>query len=80
MLKVASALLACRDPKQADVTDEALWIVFDALRKVTTGESKYLRLTDDLNDTWGTRIRRDKFNKFQFIHGKKTIDRLFLTC
>jgi len=38
-LKIARALLACRDPKKAGVTDEVLWIAFDFLRgSVETGE------------------------------------------
>jgi len=42
MMKVARAMLACRDPKQAGVTDEAFWTVFDALRKTAVGDNKYL--------------------------------------
>ena len=60
ILRVARALLACRDPKQAGVTDEALWTVFDALRKVATGESKYLNFGD-------YRLSRESFNNFQSI-------------
>jgi len=62
MLRVAWAMLACRDPKQAGVTDEALWTVFDALRKAATGNNKYLKFSDDYNH-W--RVNRDSFNNFQ---------------
>ena len=61
MLKVARAMLACRDPKQAGVTDDALWTVFDALRKAATGNSKYHKL----NDGWG--CNPDSFNNFQEV-------------
>jgi len=61
MLKVARTLLACRDPKTAGVTDEALWTVFDALCKVATGDSKYLKLT--ANGGWG--CKQDYFDYFQ---------------
>jgi len=43
ILKIARTLLACRDPKMAGVTDEALCTVVDALRDVATGNSKYLK-------------------------------------
>jgi len=61
MLRVARAMLACRDRKAASVTDEALWTVFDTLRKVATGDSKYLR--------FGGRIgaRQDSFDDFQEV-------------
>jgi len=62
MLKVARAMLACRDPKQAGVTDEALWTVFDALRKAAIGNSKYLNLN---NGGWG--CNPDSFNNFQEV-------------
>ena len=64
MLRVARAMLACRDPKQAGVTDEALWTVFDALRKVATGNSKYLKFND--NGNWAG-ASRDSFNNFQEV-------------
>jgi hypothetical protein len=44
MMKVACAMLACRDPNKAGVTDEALWTVFDALCKAAVGNSKYLHV------------------------------------
>jgi len=62
MMKVARAMLACRDPKKAGVTDEALWTVFDALRKAAVGDSKYLRLSE--NGLRGT-VRQDLFDDFQ---------------
>lgn len=55
MLEVARAMLACRDPKQAGVTDEALWTVFDALLKAAVGNSKYLP----------NGLSQDVFNAFQ---------------
>jgi roadblock/LC7 domain-containing protein len=61
MLKVARAMLACRDPKQAGVTDEALWTVFDALRKTAVGENKYLKF----GAGWG--CSRETFDWFQSI-------------
>jgi hypothetical protein len=42
MIQIARILLECRDPKMAGVTDETLWIVFEALRKVWFTDSKYL--------------------------------------
>jgi hypothetical protein len=60
ILKVARAMLACRDPKMAGVTDEALETVFDALRDVATGNSKYLKLG---NGAWS--CSQDVFNNFQ---------------
>ena len=65
ILKPARVLLACRDPKMAGVTDEALWTVMEALRKVATGESKYLRLADDYSGWYGA--NRDLFDNFQDI-------------
>jgi len=62
MLKVARAMLACRDPKKAGVTDDALWTVFDALCKAALGNSKYLRFSE--NGSWGT-VRQDLFDNFQ---------------
>jgi predicted ATPase len=62
MMKVARAMLACRDPKKAGVTDGALWTVFDALCKAAVGNSKYLRLSE--NGSWGT-VSQDVFNAFQ---------------
>jgi hypothetical protein len=56
MLKIARALLACRDPKMAGVTDEALWTVFDALREAAGGNSKYF--------SYGG-LDRDLLNTFQ---------------
>jgi hypothetical protein len=44
MLKVCRAMLACRDPNKAGVTDEALWTVFDALCQAAVGNSKYLQI------------------------------------
>jgi hypothetical protein len=64
ILKVARAMLACRDPKMAGVTDEALEIVFDALRDVATGNSKYLIIND--NGSTAT-VRRDSFDNFQAL-------------
>jgi hypothetical protein len=64
VLKAARALLACRDPKLAGVTDEALWIVFEALRKVVTGESKYLRFNTDDTDFLADRDSFDDFQEF----------------
>jgi len=61
-LKVARAMLACRDPNKAGVTDEALWTVFDALCKAAVGNSKYLRFSE--NGSWGT-VRQDLFDDFQ---------------
>jgi hypothetical protein len=58
ILKVARAMLACRDPKMAGVTDEALETVFDALRDVATGNSKYLKFGG-----WGA--SRESFDDFQ---------------
>jgi len=60
ILQVARTLLACRDPKQVGVTDEALWTAFDALRNVATGESKYLNFSD-------YRLSRESFNNFQAL-------------
>jgi hypothetical protein len=60
ILKIARAMLACRDPKMAGVTDEALEIVFDALRDVATGNSKYLSFGN-----WGA--RQDSFDNFQAL-------------
>jgi len=66
VLKIARFLLACRDPKQAGVTDEALWTVFEVLRKASLGESKYLRFDIDHPDDWGSNfVRRETFDKFQ---------------
>jgi hypothetical protein len=62
MLKVARAMLACRDPNKAGVTDEALWTVFDALCEAAVGNSKYLRFSE--NGSWGT-VRQDLFDDFQ---------------
>jgi hypothetical protein len=62
MLRVARAMLACRDPKKVDVTDEALWTVFDALCKAAVGNSKYLRFSE--NGSWGA-VRQDLFDNFQ---------------
>jgi hypothetical protein len=61
ILKVARTLLACRDPKQAGVTDDALWTVIDALRKAAIGDKKYLRLSED--GVWS--CRQDVFDNFQ---------------
>jgi hypothetical protein len=61
ILKVARAMLACRDPKMAGVTDEALEIVFDALRDVATGNSKYLKL-GGYNGA-----RQESFDNFQAL-------------
>jgi len=58
MMKVARAMLACRDPNKAGVTDEALWTVFDALCKAAVGNSKYL-------DIGSVRLPQDVFNNFQ---------------
>jgi hypothetical protein len=55
MMKVARAMLACRDPNKAGVTDEALWTVFDALCKAAVGNSKYLP----------NGLSQDVFNNFQ---------------
>jgi len=60
ILKIARAMLACRDPKMAGVTDEALEIVFDALRDVATGNSKYLNF-----GSYGA--RQDSFDNFQAL-------------
>jgi len=62
ILKIARTLLACRDPKQAGVTDEALWTVIDALRKAATGDNKYLRVN---NGGWG--CSPDSFNNIQEV-------------
>jgi hypothetical protein len=62
MMKVARAMLACRDPNKAGVTDEALWTVFDALCEAAVGNSKYLRFSE--NGSWGT-VRQDLFDDFQ---------------
>jgi len=64
VLKLARALLACRDPKTAGVTDEALWTVCEALRKVAIGDSKYLKFND--NGNWAG-ASRDSFDNFQEI-------------
>jgi len=61
MLKVARALLACRDPKLAGVTDEALWTVFDALRKTATSDNKYLELSE--SGFWC--CKQESFDNFQ---------------
>jgi hypothetical protein len=61
MLKVARAMLACRDPKQAGVTDEALCTVFDALRRTAVGDNKYLKF----GGGWG--CSRERFDEFQEI-------------
>jgi len=61
MLRVARAMLACRDPKLAGVTDEALWTVFDALRKAAVGDSKYLRFGGKIG------ARQDSFDNFQEV-------------
>jgi hypothetical protein len=63
MPRVARSLPACRDPKTVDVTDKALWTVFDALRSAANGDSKYLKLTDDPNNSW--RVYRPLFDHFQ---------------
>jgi len=55
-------MLACRDPKMAGVTDEALWTVFDALCKAAVGNNKYLMITE--NGSLGT-VSRDVFDNFQ---------------
>jgi hypothetical protein len=47
ILQVARFLLACRDPKMAGVTDEAIWYVFDFLRKELNGVGKYSPSRDD---------------------------------
>jgi hypothetical protein len=60
MLKIARAMLACRDPKMAGVTDDALWTVFDALRKATVGNSKYLKFGNDVRV-----VNRESFDAFQ---------------
>jgi hypothetical protein len=59
MLKIARALLACRDPKMAGVTDEALWTVFDALRRAAVGDSKYFSFGGLMG------VRQDLFDNFQ---------------
>jgi hypothetical protein len=59
ILKVARAMLACRDPKMAGVTDEALLTVCEALRDVATGNSKYLNFGG-----WGG-ASRESFDDFQ---------------
>jgi len=59
MMKVARAMLACRDPKKAGVTDDALWTVFDALRRAAVGDSKYLTF----GGGWG--CSREAFDEFQ---------------
>jgi hypothetical protein len=64
MLKIARAMLACRDPKMAGVTDEALWTVFDALCKVATGENKYL----SFGGLWGA--DQESFDNFQALIAK----------
>ena len=58
MMKVARAMLACRDPKKAGVTDEALWTVFDALCKAAVGNSKYLHVGTGV-------LPQDVFDNFQ---------------
>jgi hypothetical protein len=65
VLKVARALLACRDPKMAGVTDEALWTVFEVLRRAANGDNKYLQIFDDQNAPWGLyRGNLDNFQEF----------------
>jgi len=61
MLKLARALLACRDPKMAGVTDDALWTVFDALRNVAVGRNKYLDLSE--SGVWS--CKQEYFDNFQ---------------
>jgi len=61
ILKVARAMLACRDPKMAGVTDEALLTVCEALRDVATGNSKYLRF-ESYNGA-----RQESFDNFQAL-------------
>jgi hypothetical protein len=61
MLRVARSLLACRDPKTVGVTDEALWTVFDALRRAANGDSKYLKITDSNEPLCIPRVRLDNF-------------------
>jgi hypothetical protein len=51
-------MLACRDPKKAGVTDEALWTVFDALCKAAVGNSKYLNI-----GSW--KLPQESFDAFQ---------------
>jgi hypothetical protein len=63
MLRMARTILACRDPKMADVTDDALWTLIEALRQVAVGENKYLRLTDDWDDP--TAVHHMIFDNFQ---------------
>jgi hypothetical protein len=59
MMNVARSMLACRDPKQAGVTDEALWTVFDALLETAVGKNKYLKF----GGGWG--CSRESFDAFQ---------------
>jgi hypothetical protein len=66
MLKVARSLLACRDPGTVGVTDDALWTVFDALRNVANGNSKYLKITDDPNKYYYS-VRKDSFEHFHNV-------------
>jgi len=61
VLKIARALLACRDPKTAGVTDEALWTAFDFMRgSVETGE--HLALVDG-GSIFG--CSQESFDQFQ---------------
>jgi len=63
MLEIARAMLACRDPKMAGVTDDALWTVFDALCKAAVGNSKYIRFGE--GGYASNAVNRDSFNAFQ---------------
>jgi hypothetical protein len=61
MLKIARAMLACRDPKMAGVTDDALYTVFEVLCKVATGENKYPHFFG----YGGWSVIQDTFDNFQ---------------
>jgi len=64
MLKVARALLDCRDPKQAGVTDEALWYTFDTLHKAVTRENNYLLFNDD--PKFYGYVKTEEYNRFLY--------------
>jgi hypothetical protein len=62
ILRLARSLLACRNPKMAGVNDEALWTVFEALRKAAIGDSKYMFITDYFHP-WT--VYQPDFDRFQ---------------
>jgi hypothetical protein len=62
ILRLTRSLLNCRDPQMADVTDDAIMYVFNALRKAAIGDSKYMFITDYFHP-WT--VYQPDFDRFQ---------------